>query len=258
MGPPEKFPFSDRRPYSPPTASIETYLAAAAVLGLERGVAVQSSTHGYDPAALLDAIRKSDGRLCGMIRADPDLEPADLRALHAQGVRGIRLELRKLDGSFDRRTFDRLVGLAADQMWVIALHVDPDTVVRFADDIRRIPAQTVLENFALVDARLGPDQPAIRSLIDLAAEKHIWLKTASSYRMGFKGASADQIRAVARAVHAGSPDRSIWGTDWPHPGRVDPAEVPDDANLVDSLLDFVPDEDARHRLLVDNPRRLFG
>ncbi|HWG04372.1 MAG TPA: amidohydrolase family protein, partial [Beijerinckiaceae bacterium] len=184
MGPPENFPFSDRRPYTPPTASIETYLATAAVLGLERGVAVQSSTHGYDPAALLDAIRKSEGRLCGMIRADPGLQPADLRALHAEGIRGIRIELRKLDASFDRRTFDRLVGLAADRAWVIALHVDPDNVVRFADDIRRIPAQTILENFALVDARLGPDQPAIRTLLDLSGEKHVWLKTASTYRMG--------------------------------------------------------------------------
>ena len=258
IGPPEKFAYAEHRRYTPPAASIETYLATAAMLGFERGVAVQSSIHGRDPAAVLDAIRKSDGRLCGMIRADPDLGLADLRALHTGGIRGIRVELRNLDGSFDRRWFDRIVAQAADMDWVIALHVEPETVVRFADDIRRMPVQTIVENFALVDARLGPGQPAIRALLDLAGEKHVWLKTASAYRMGFKGASADQIRAVAKAVYAGAPDRCIWGTDWPHPGRFDPAEIPDDADLVDWLVDFVPDEEARHKLLVDNPSRLFG
>lgn len=34
--------------------------------------------------------------------------------------------------------------------------------------------------------------------------------------------------------------------------------MPNDADLVDMLLDWVPDEALRRRILVDNPAALFG
>jgi 2-pyrone-4,6-dicarboxylate lactonase len=33
--------------------------------------------------------------------------------------------------------------------------------------------------------------------------------------------------------------------------------MPNDGDLVDWLLDFVPDETARRKMLVDNPKRLY-
>jgi predicted TIM-barrel fold metal-dependent hydrolase len=49
--------------------------------------------------------------------------------------------------------------------------------------------------------------------------------------------------------------RCVWGSDWPHPTEKD---KPDDAVLFDLLLDWVPDEKARHRVLVENPAVLYG
>jgi len=46
----------------------------------------------------------------------------------------------------------------------------------------------------------------------------------------------------------------LWGTDWPHPNV---RHMPDDGDLVDLLAAFAPDEDVRHRILVDNPARLY-
>src|SRR5690349_20077634 len=40
-GPPNIFPFVDKRRYTPPAAPVEHYLQVAAVLGLERGIMVQ-------------------------------------------------------------------------------------------------------------------------------------------------------------------------------------------------------------------------
>jgi len=34
--------------------------------------------------------------------------------------------------------------------------------------------------------------------------------------------------------------------------------TPQDAWMLDMLLDWVPDEAARHKVLVDNPARLYG
>ncbi|HWG07135.1 MAG TPA: amidohydrolase family protein, partial [Beijerinckiaceae bacterium] len=139
VGPPHLFPYAEKRWHTPPAAPIEHYLAVAEVLGLERGCTVQTSAHGLDPAITLDAIRKSEGRLCGIIRADPNLSDADVKQLHAGGVRGFRIELRQRgsaaavqgmkvdprqqDGSYEGERFERVVALAARAAWVIALHI---------------------------------------------------------------------------------------------------------------------------------------
>jgi 2-pyrone-4,6-dicarboxylate lactonase len=49
-------------------------------------------------------------------------------------------------------------------------------------------------------------------------------------------------------------DRTLWGTDWPHPNL---AEVPDDGVLVDLLAQIAPGEAQRRALLVENPARFY-
>ena len=61
--------------------------------------------------------------------------------------------------------------------------------------------------------------------------------------------------AVARAYPKAAPERCVWGSDWPHPTEKD---KPDDAPLLDLLTDWVPDEKARHRVLVENPAVVYG
>lgn len=256
-GPPHVFPFEKTDKYLPPACPIEHYLGIAKILGFERGVVVLPTIHGTNPAVILDAMEKADGRLKGVIRADPNLDTVGMRKLHAAGVRGVRIELRKLGIAFDEKQLEGVVAKAASMNWALALHVEPDTIIEQAERIRRLPSQVIIENFALMDAREGVDQPALRTLVDLAQETHIWLKTASAYRMLRKGATYEQVVPIARAVHAASPDRTIWGTDWPHPGVLEPGQMQIDEDLVDMLLDFVPDEVTRHKLLVDNPKRLF-
>jgi predicted TIM-barrel fold metal-dependent hydrolase len=52
-----------------------------------------------------------------------------------------------------------------------------------------------------------------------------------------------------------APDRVVWGSDWPHPTETD---KPDDADLLDLILDWAPDDATRTKILVDNPARLYG
>ena len=48
----------------------------------------------------------------------------------------------------------------------------------------------------------------------------------------------------------------IWASDWPHP-YVQIA-MPNDGDLMDMLAVWVPDEELRQRILVDNPAKLYG
>jgi predicted TIM-barrel fold metal-dependent hydrolase len=257
-GPPQLFPYSENRNYTPPAAPIEHYFAMASVLGLERGTIVQTAVQGPDTGSLFDAIRKSEGRLRGIIRANPDLDKSEIKSLHAEGIRGIRLNLvGRLRGGYDADFFQRAVAKAVEASWVVTMHIDTDHIIKLADVIRKIPAPTVIDNFGMIDACLGLDQPALNTLLDLLKEPHVWIKTAAAYRMLKKGATIEQMVEVARVVHAAAPDRTLWGTNWPHSDYFEPGGMPNDGDLVDWLLDFVPDEKARHKMLVDNPKRLF-
>ena len=57
-------------------------------------------------------------------------------------------------------------------------------------------------------------------------------------------------------VNQRAPERLLWGSDWPHPNYFKP--MPNDAHLLDLLLDWIPGEATRTRILVDNPSELFG
>jgi 2-pyrone-4,6-dicarboxylate lactonase len=48
----------------------------------------------------------------------------------------------------------------------------------------------------------------------------------------------------------------IWGTDWPH--VMVKGAMPNDGDLADLLLDWVPDETLREQVLVRNPAKLYG
>jgi len=51
------------------------------------------------------------------------------------------------------------------------------------------------------------------------------------------------------------PDRVLWGTDWPHPNMK--THMPDDGKLVDFVPRIATTPALQHKLLVDNPMRLY-
>ena len=64
------------------------------------------------------------------------------------------------------------------------------------------------------------------------------------------------VGQLAYTLSRAAPDRMLWATNWPHPTPGLPR--PDDAWLLDMLLEWVPDEATRIKTLVDNPARLYG
>jgi predicted TIM-barrel fold metal-dependent hydrolase len=105
----------------------------------------------------------------------------------------------------------------------------------------------------LVDARQGPEQPAMRALLELAKHDGCWIKVSGSERISPPPFSA--AVPIAARILAAVPDRVLWGTDFPHPNL---SVSVDEADLVDLLPAFAATEQAQHRLLVDNPATLYG
>jgi len=258
MGPPQVFPFVETRLYTPPAAPIEHWLGMAKAVGIARGVMVVPAVHGFDNAPMHDAIAKAEGRLVGMIRANPALTEADNKTLHAQGVRGVRFNFRRdLEGTFDRDAMQQVIARLGSLNWAVDFHIDADLMVKNAELLRRIDKPVIIDHFGLCDPAKGVDSAEFRVLLDLVAQPNIHVKISSLDRYLYAGKKYEDVCTLARALTARAPDHVIWGTDWPHAYVYQHGRMVNDGELVSWLADLVPDPAERHKVLVDNPARLF-
>ena len=61
---------------------------------------------------------------------------------------------------------------------------------------------------------------------------------------------------IARAYIEAAPDRCVWASDWPHPVSV--KQPPNDADLLELIYRYAPDQAELEKILVHNPAKLFG
>jgi len=81
------------------------------------------------------------------------------------------------------------------------------------------------------------------------------VKLAAPYETSKKGPpNYDDVGVLAKAAAKHAPERMLWASNWPFPGDI----KPEPASMLDMLLDWIPDEAARKKALVDNPAELYG
>ena len=223
-------------------------------LGIDRAVVVQPGAHGTDNSALLDALAAADGRYRGVVLLDDHPDNGGIARLDAAGVRGVRFSFMAHLGPPPGEDYlGRIVSAVGPLGWHLVVHIDPAGLARIPS-LLDFGLPVVIDHMARLDASLGLDQPAFRDLLRLLKNDLCWVKLSGADRISRTGSPyADAVPFAARLL-AATPDRVLWGTDFPHPNHPRP---PDDAELVDLLSRFAPDPDDRQRLLVDNPGRLY-
>jgi predicted TIM-barrel fold metal-dependent hydrolase len=258
FGPPHLLPYSDERRYTPPAAPLGHYLALMDHLGLDRAIMVHPSVHAGDLAVTYDTLKRAGDRLRGMIRADPKMTSEDYAELDKIGVRGLRFNfIEEHGGVFNVEEFESVCNHAARANWCVCVHADGATLADHANALRACPAPVVIDHMGRVDGKLGIDQPAFQTILQLMNESNIWIKISGADRMMSRGSSFDDVVPFAHELVARAPDRVVWGTDWPHSMVFNHNAMPNDGDLVNMLLELVPDETQRNRVLVDNAARLF-
>lgn len=256
FGPAARFPFAEGRRYTPVDAPWEKLAELHDLLGIERTVLVQASCHGTDNAAMLDAISKSGGSCRGVAMVAGNVSDDELRRLHEGGVRGIRFNfVTHLGEDADTDTVRRLADRIAPLGWHAVVHFEADRLERLAPVLDMLPVTMVIDHMGRPDASKGTDQPAFTMLKELMADPRFWVKVSGAERITWQGPPYDDAVPFARELVENFPDRVLWGTDWPHPNIK--KDMPDDGALVDLLARIAPTEDLLHRLLVDNPTRLY-
>jgi 2-pyrone-4,6-dicarboxylate lactonase len=256
FGPADQFPFSAKAKYLPEDAGPDKLFALRDHLGFSRNVIVQASCHGTDNAATLHAIAASEGRARGVAVVDPAISEADLHALHAGGMRGIRFNFLKrlVDDAPKDKFLDVASRLPAG--WHVVIYFEADILEELRGFMDAIPVPLVIDHMGRPDVTQGPDgadMKAFRRLLD--SRDDIWFKATCPDRLDPNG---DPWNAFAEAVAplvADYPTRALWGTDWPHPNMQD--AIPDDGHLVDMIPRIAPTADLQQRLLVTNPTALY-
>jgi 2-pyrone-4,6-dicarboxylate lactonase len=256
FGPMAQFPFSPKAKYLPDDAGPEKLFALRDHLGFAKNVIVQASCHGTDNRATLNAIRLSNGKARGVAVVDPAISEAELAALHAGGIRGIRFNFLKrlVDDAPKDRFLEVSRRLPAG--WHVVIYFEADILEELRPFMDAIPVPLVIDHMGRPDVTQGPDgadMRAFRALLDSRPDIHF--KPTCPDRLDPTGDPWDKFAEAVAPLVADYPDRCIWGTDWPHPNMQD--RIPDDGHLVDMIPRIAPGEELQRKLLVDNPERLY-
>jgi predicted TIM-barrel fold metal-dependent hydrolase len=258
IGPQSEFPFSPTRTYDPPDVPVEAVWRMHETVGIERGVVVQVSVHGTDNSAMLDALVRSDGRYRGVAMVDDSVDDEDLKAMHEAGVRGVRFNfVRFLGGPPDLSVFSRIVERVNELGWHIDIHASGEDLAEHGSLFQSIKAPALMEYWGHFEVGMGVEAAPFQLLLQTAKDDGWWFKIGNGDRISATGLPYHDTIPFARAAIEAVPDRTIWGTDWPHPIYRE-GKMPNDGDLLDLLFEYTPDETLRHKVLVDNPAALYG
>jgi predicted TIM-barrel fold metal-dependent hydrolase len=255
FGPAARYPHASGLRYVPPLAPLAEYLALARRLGIERFVFVQPSAYGRDNACMLDAMREVGARCRGIVDVDEDVPDGELARLHALGVRGVRINVSPIHPPTAGLAASLLPRIRRLEARCLELGWQLDFLLPgwLTEELLAV-LQTLRVDFTLAHFGMFTSQQAgFQKLLKILKSSRGWIKLTGVYRMSTVPGFRD-VAPMAHALIEAAPDRLIWGSDYPHlsfADRVGSAELFD-------LLGTWASEDARRRILVDNPARLFG
>jgi predicted TIM-barrel fold metal-dependent hydrolase len=255
FGPRDRYPWAANRLYTPPPVTLENYLAMLDTVGFERGVMVQTGLYGNDNSFIVDAIKAHPTRLRAVALVGESVTDRELEDLARAGVRGFRVNRTAKTGlAFDvaRKLAERVKGYGMHVQFLLDIeeHPDIDTFLgSFATEV-------VIDHMGRPDPKKGVNAPGFQALIRLLRSGRGWAKMSAPYRTSAQEPPYDDITPFAHALVSAVPDRLVWGSDWPH--VLLETTMPNDGDLVDQIVVWVPDEAVRKRILVDNAERLYG
>ncbi len=242
--------------YTLPDGNLDKLQRMAAALALKRFIIVQPSYYGTDNRCLLDALSAAGACARGVAMVGESCTERELNAMHASGVRALRLDLFSRS-DWPTAEIIAYIERSVRQTRAIGWHVQfytPGWVVRdLLPFLAGLDADFVIDHMGYMLESDGLTNADFDRLLEAIRGGRGWIKLSAPYRLARDG-NFDRLRPMARALTEAAPERMIWGSDWPHI----PEGGRDTGALLNLLADWIPDPETRERILVHNPARLFG
>lgn len=240
------------------TPGPEEYRRLMKWIGIERVVITQGNAHQRDNTNLIACLRAMGNVAKGVAVVTRETPLDELQELIDVGVVGARI-MDLPGGAVDLTHLEEVDSLAQELGWSIAVQFDGSSILDHEKRLAAIKSRWIFDHHGKFFAGVTPDSPQIVALKRLIDKGNCWFKFAGCYESSRSGGpDFDDIAAVARVIAEYAPDRIIWGTNWPHNNAKTTEEYPDDADLLDTVLSWLPSDEARLKALVTNPEELFA
>ena len=257
FGPSPEFPFAPERKYTPCNAGKDKLFALRDHLGFSRNVIVQATCHGKDNRAMMDACRTAGPLARGIASVGSDITQDELAEMHEAGVRGVRFNfVKRLVDATPNEVFIGIADRIQEFGWSIVVYFEAADLEELEPFLKRLPGIIVVDHMGRPDVAKGVEHIDFVKFIRLMAENdHIWTKVTCPERLTVAGPPYDDVIPFYRKIVSLFEDRVLWGTDWPHPNMK--SHMPDDGALVDYIPKIAVSKELQHKLLVENPMRLY-
>jgi len=265
FGPGQRFPYAAGRKYTPCDASRDQLWALRDHLGFTRNVIVQATCHGTDNSALVHACASSGGRARGVASVKRTVTDKELEELHRAGVRAVRFNfVKRLVDFTPKDELQEIASRIAKLGWHVVVYFEADDLPELWSFFTNLPTTLVVDHMGRPDVTRPVEGEEFSLFIKLMREHpNVVAKVTCPERLSKQGPEAlrgeqaayRDVVPFARKLVEEFPSRVLWGTDWPHPNMK--SHMPDDGLLVDFIPHIAPTADLQHRLLVENPMRLY-
>ncbi len=217
---------------------------------------MQPSCYAFDNRLLLETIAAAEGRCKGIAMVPVDADERLLASLERGGIVGTRLNVAAFDRDFFARPeADAFVRRLAQRGWLIQIYAAAHDWERIAPVMAASGATVIVDHLGEPDLRRPLDDPGFQAILAFGRSGRAWLKLSAPYRLSQQATPYADLDPFVRAARAAfGIDRCIWGSDWPFLN----ARPTSYGEQRDWLERIVPDAAERQRILVDNPRALYG
>ena len=253
----KRFPVAPTAVNQPPDAPIEAYQEVKKKLGLTRTVVVQPTAYGKDNSCQLDAVARIGENARAVVVVDETVSDGELEKLTAAGARGVRFHMFP-GGVLPWGIMEEMAARVLPFGWHIQLQMDGRDLAEREDLLVRLPCNLVVDHVGKFLEPVTTDHPGFQTLLKLVNTGRCWVKLSAAYEVSKSGPPLyEDVGVLAKALVRAAPERMVWASNWPHPSA-SKEDAPDDAMLLDLLLDWARDENNRNRILVHNPEELYG
>jgi 2-pyrone-4,6-dicarboxylate lactonase len=219
-------------------------------------VIVSPGGYGRNHAMLADVLAKYPRRFRGIALVRDDIPNAELKRLTSLGVRGMRM-MSHARGQHVPNYSKETAARVHAHGWHIQFYPHGTDITEYADKLLELKNNIVLDHFASIPAEGGTEQPAVKAVLKMLDTGRVWLKLSGPMRCTTQNPPYSSVTPLAHLFVKHAPDRMVWGSDWPHV-NLDGREMPNDGDLLDLLLEWVPDTAVRNRILSQNANKLYG
>jgi predicted TIM-barrel fold metal-dependent hydrolase len=255
-------PLAAQRRHAPEyDATLDAYASYLQPNGLSHAVLVQPSFLGTDNHFFVDVMRRFPCRFRGVAVVAPSVDDAELDALAQAGVAGIRLNLVGLPiPDLAQREWRNLLSHVNALGWHVEVHREAADLPAIVGALRGPGCTVVVDHFGRPSPDLGANDPGFRYLLSVASTGRVWVKLSGAYRSVRDGDVRDGdgselgARLAAPLLAAFTPERLVWGSDWPHTQHRQRVDY--DATRM-ALDDWVPDAAQRETILTRSPQTLY-